>query len=156
MTQRCGLEPNKEEYAVANLGKGAKGVYVRALEKTLINEELDGSMPGVHFNVNLHRGGKHILPELDDNIEMAFATQAVYEKILKSNSDWCKKKLPSKNLIITGGCALNQKANKVIEKDWKKMYIPKNPGDPGSCIGAVASKIKKQLDYNEKIWYNRK
>ena len=156
MTQRCGLEPNKEEYAIVNLAKGAKGAYVRALEKTLVNEELDGSMPGVHFNINLHRGGKHILPELDDNIEMAFATQAVYEKILKSNSDWCKKKLPSKNLIITGGCALNQKANKVIEKDWKKMYVPKNPGDPGSCIGAVASKIKKQLDYNEKIWYNRK
>ena len=34
MTQRCGLEPNKEEYAVANLGKGAKGMYVDLLQKT--------------------------------------------------------------------------------------------------------------------------
>jgi carbamoyltransferase len=155
MTQRCGLEPNKEEYAVANLGKGAKGMYVDLLQKTVVSDELDGHMPGVHFKFNLHRGGKHILPNLDDNIEMAFATQAVYERILKSNSDWCKKRLPSKNLIITGGCALNKQANQKIENDWKKIYVPKNPGDPGSCIGAVASKLKKHLDYDEKIWYNK-
>jgi len=125
------------------------------LQKTVVSDELDGHMPGVHFKFNLQRGGKHILPNLDDNIEMAFATQAVYERILKSNSDWCKKRLPSKNLIITGGCALNKQANQKIENDWKKIYVPKNPGDPGSCIGAVASKLKKHLDYDEKIWYNK-
>ena len=155
MTQRCGLEPNKEEYAVANLGKGAKGMYVDLLQKTVVSDALDGHMPGVHFKFNLHRGGKHILPNLDDNIEMAFATQTVYERILKSNSDWCKKRLPSTNLIITGGCALNKQANQKIEKDWKNIYVPRNPGDPGSCIGAVASKLKKHLDYDEKIWYNK-
>ena len=112
-------------------------------------------MPGVHFKFNLHRGGRHILPELKDEIEMAYATQEVYERILQSNSNWCKKKLPSRNLIITGGCALNKQANQSIESDWDNLYVPKNPGDPGSCIGAVASKLKKHLDYSENIWYNK-
>lgn len=155
MTQRCGLEPNKEEYKITQMAKGAKGTYTDLLQKTVIKDPLDGNMPGVHFNFNLHRGGKHILPELEDQIEMAYATQAVYERILKSNSDWCRKRLPSKNLIITGGCALNQQANQTIEKDWDNLYVPKNPGDPGSCIGAVASKIQKHLDYSENIWYNK-
>jgi len=63
--------------------------------------------------------------------------------------------LSSKNLIITGGCALNKQANQKIEEDWRKIYVPKNPGDPGSCVGAVLTKIKKQVDYNDKIWYTR-
>ena len=86
---------------------------------------------------------------------LAYATQFLYEKILKSNSDYAKRRLKSKNLIIVGGCALNKQANEKIQSDWKKVYVPKNPGDPGSCIGAVASKIKKHLDYDEKIWYNK-
>ena len=154
MTQRCGLEPNKEEYKITDLAKGAKGTYVDLLQKTVVADPLNGSLPGVHFRFNLHRGGKHILPELEDDIEMASATQTVYERILKSNSDWCRKKLFSKNLIITGGCALNRQANDKIKADWDNLYVPKNPGDPGSCIGAVAAKIQKQLDYSDKIWYN--
>ena len=154
MTQRCGLEPNKEEYKITDLAKGAKGTYVDLLQKTVVADPLNGSLPGVHFSFNLHRGGKHILPELEDDIEMASATQTVYERILKSNSDWCRKKLFSKNLIITGGCALNRQANDKIKADWDNLYVPKNPGDPGSCIGAVAAKIQKQLDYSDKIWYN--
>ena len=147
MTQRCGLEPNKDEYKICNMGKGAKGTYVDLLQKMVISDPLDGSLPGVHFKFNLHRGGKHILPELEDDIEMAYATQTVYERILQSNSNWCRKKLPSKNLIITGGCALNKQANDKVKGDWKNLYVPKNPGDPGSCIGAVASKIQKHLEY---------
>ena len=155
MTQRCGLEPNRDEYKITDMAKGAKGTYVDMLQKAVIMDPLDGQMPGVHFKFNLHRGGRHILPELKDEIEMAFATQTVYERILKSNSDYCRKNLPSRNLIITGGCALNKQANQSIRTDWDNLYVPKNPGDPGSCIGAVASKLKKHLDYSDKIWYNK-
>ena len=126
MTQRCGLEPNKEEYAVANLGKGAKGMYVDLLQKTVVSDALDGHMPGVHFKFNLHRGGKHILPNLDDNIEMAFATQTVYERILNPSQIGVRKDCPSKNLIITGGCALNNKLTQKIEKDWNNIRKIRN------------------------------
>ena len=44
---------------------------------------------------------------------------------------------------------------KKIEKDWNSLWIPKNPGDPGSCIGGVLSKLKKHVDYSDKVWYNK-
>ena len=31
MTQRCGLEPNRDEYKITGMAKGAKGTYVDML-----------------------------------------------------------------------------------------------------------------------------
>lgn len=78
MTQRCGLEPNRDEYKITNMAKGAKGTYVDMLQKAVIMDPLDGQMPGVHFKFNLHRGGRHILPELKDEIEMAYLVLIIY------------------------------------------------------------------------------
>ena len=155
MTQRCGLIPNEEEYKVAHMAKKGSDKYVGLVKQALINDDLNGYMPGVHFKHNLHKGAKWLLPECEDLNSMAFATQSIYEDILESNSNWCLKNFTSRNLIITGGCALNKQANNKIESDWDNLYVPKNPGDPGSCIGAVASKLKKHLDYSEKVWYNK-
>ncbi len=155
MTQRCGLTPNKEEYKVAQMAEQGTSKYVGLVKSALLTDDLKGYVPGVHFKHNLHRGAKWLLPECDDLNSMAYATQNIYEQILKSNSDWALKNFPSRNLIITGGCALNKQANDKVKQDWNELYVPKNPGDPGSCIGAVASKLKKHLDYNEKIWYNK-
>tara|TARA_B100000941_G_C28465642_1_gene533368 strand:- start:24 stop:989 length:966 start_codon:yes stop_codon:yes gene_type:complete len=158
MTQRCGLVANRDEYKIADMANKGNDSLVGLVHKELLHNDLDGSMPGVHFKHNLHKGCNWLLPNMSskkDLNNLAFATQFLYEKILKSQADWCRKTLPSKNLIITGGCALNKQANQKIENDWKKIYVPKNPGDPGSCIGAVLTKIKKQVDYNEKIWYNK-
>ena len=86
-------------------------------------------MPGVHFKFNLHRGGRHILPELKDEIEMAYATQEVYERILQSHPNWCKKKLPLK-FDYPGGCALNKQANdKVLNRLGQSLRTQKS-GDP--------------------------
>ena len=155
MTQRCGLVPNKDEYKIAGMAKEGTDSYVGLVKKELIEDDLNGYVPGVHFKHNLHRGANWLLPECKDNNNMAFATQAIYEEILDSNSKYCLRNFPSRNLIITGGCALNKQANQSIESDWDNLYVPKNPGDPGSCIGGVASKLKKHLDYSDKIWYNK-
>ncbi len=158
MTQRCGLVPNKDEYMIAGMAKKGDARLVGLVEKELLHNNLDGCLPGVHFKHNLHKGCKWLLPDMQskkDLNNLAYATQFLYEKILKSNSDWCLKNLPSKNLIITGGCALNKQANQKIEKDWNSLWIPKNPGDPGSCIGGVLSKLKKHVDYSDKVWYNK-
>ena len=158
MTQRCGLIANKEEYKIANMASKGNDRLVGLVQKELMHNDLNGGLPGVHFKHNLHKGCKWLLPNMNtksDLNNLAYATQFLYEKILKSNSDYAKRRLKSKNLIIVGGCALNKQANEKIQSDWKKVYVPKNPGDPGSCIGAVASKIKKHLDYDEKIWYNK-
>ena len=96
-------------------------------------------------------------PELKSDMDMARlanATQFVFELMMKSNSKWCLKNLPSRNLIITGGCALNKQAVRLIKKDWDNIWIPPNPGDPGSCIGGVLAMNKQHIDFNPEIWYN--
>ena len=57
------------------------------------------------------------------------------------------KKNYSKNIVFSGGCALNSSANKFItDKDekFKKVFINCAPGDNGGALGAafvVASKL---------------
>jgi predicted NodU family carbamoyl transferase len=56
---------------------------------------------------------------------------------------------------LTGGCALNNDAVRKIRKDWNYIYVPKNPGDPGSCIGAVLALESKHIDFDQQVWYNK-
>jgi len=162
MTQRCGFEPNAEEYKVAPAGEDISTTenlhLVNDVIGTFIDSPLDGSKPGVKFKHNLHKGCSWYKPDLTTDSDMkrlANATQFAFELILKSNSKWCLENLPSRNLILTGGCALNSVAVNQIEKDWNYIYVPKNPGDPGSCIGAVLAMDEKHIDFDEKIWYNK-
>jgi len=162
MTQRCGFKPNAEEYKVAPAGENISTQenlhLVNDVIGTFIDTPLDGSKPGVKFKHNLHKGCSWYKPDLTTESDMkrlANATQFAFELILKSNSRWCRENLPSRNLILTGGCALNSVAVKQIKKNWDTIYVPKNPGDPGSCIGAVLAMDEKHIDFNDKIWYNK-
>ena len=68
---------------------------------------------------------------------LAFMTQHIYEKILFS----LLKKYHgiSKNLILSGGCALNCLANGKIkdETNFKNVHINYAPGDNGGALGAA-------------------
>lgn len=161
MTQRLGFKANRDEYKVAPLGAPIKTEenlhLINDLAETFIEPCLDGTTPGVIFKVNMHKGCDWYKPELKSDMDMARlanATQFVFQLMMKANSKWCLKNLPSRNLIITGGCALNKQAVDLIRKDWDNVWIPPNPGDPGSCIGAVLSRTKKHIDFNPEIWYN--
>ena len=65
--------------------------------------------------------------------------------------------LPSKNLIITGGCALNCVANgKILRSNmWDNVFIPNTCNDAGNAIGAAIHRyniqINKPLIYNNYI-----
>ena len=161
MTQRLGFKANRDEYKVAELGAPIRTEenlhLINDMVETFVEPELGGEMPGVHFKVNMHKGCDWYKPELTSDMDLARlanATQFVFELMLKSNSKWCLKHLPSRNLIITGGCALNKQAVNLIQKEWDNIWVPPNPGDPGSCIGAVLSRTKKHIDFNPKVWYN--
>ena len=75
-----------------------------------------------------------IYSELKDEIEMAYATQEVYERILQSHQ---VRKLPAHS-DYPGGCALNKQANPI--ESIGTIHVPKN-GDP-VVIGAVDSILK--------------
>ena len=146
MTQRCGLKPNEEEYIL--MGMSAFGDW-----KKLYNEIKDTFVasingPKIKFKHNLHRGCGWWKPEglhAMDIYDVAAATQKIYEQMLISIMGWARENGNSKNLVFTGGCALNCVANSIIAPLWDDIWIMPGPGDAGSAIGAVLANWKTHI-----------
>jgi carbamoyltransferase len=156
MTQRLGFEPNKEEYMVSQLAR--EGDY-RKYDQLIWNEffEFDNKpLMVVKLKENCHRGLRWWHPEITDMEDLAAAVQMVFQNIVLRLTTSMQFRLPSRNLIVTGGCALNRDAMNYIKPNWDNLWIPPNPGDPGSCIGAVLASEKKHIDFDPKVWYNSK
>jgi carbamoyltransferase len=149
MTQRVGLKPNEDEYIL--MGMAAYGN-----PKRLYQDILDDFVNYVHqgevrFKHNLHQGCKWWKPELtteQDMFDIAAATQKVYEMILEELLRYWSKLLPSRNLVLMGGCALNCSANHIAYKYFDNVWIMPNPGDAGSAIGCVLAKKRKHIKFN--------
>jgi predicted NodU family carbamoyl transferase len=83
--------------------------------------------------------------------DIAAATQQVFEYCLLNLATWTKIKTRSKNLALAGGGALNRQAVALLTR-WDSVHVPTNPGDPGSCIGAVLAKTKQRTRLGRK-WH---
>jgi carbamoyltransferase len=158
MTQRIGLKPQEDEYIL--MGMAAYGDPLRLFNEVLeeffhpIDKDslthIFFNKPQVKLKHNLHRGCLWWRPDLtteQDFFDIAAATQAVYEYLLKYISNWARWKSPSGNLVLMGGCALNCSANSTIYKDWNQVWIMPNPGDSGSAIGAVLAYYQQPIKW---------
>lgn len=148
MTQRCGLKPNEEEYIL--MGMAAYGNPDRLYSSILQDFFKSTQAPDIRFRHNLHRGCSWWRPELQsqqDLFDIAAATQALYTDILTNLSNYAKRNLGSKNLVLMGGCALNCVANSQITKDWDNVWIMPNPGDAGSAVGGVAAYFNEMIKW---------
>ena len=142
MTQRIGLVPQRDEYLVTEYAKKGDGVkMMHTMMQEIIKINQDAHKPSIRMRENLHRGCMWWRPELtseQDMYDIAAGTQAVFEycvKILSNYAHW--KTNHGKAIAFAGGGALNKKAMDQVRKDWDNVWVPPNPGDPGSCIGAV-------------------
>ena len=70
---------------------------------------------------------------------IASALQKIFEEIYIEIIKYAEKKIKSKNLTLSGGCALNCKANGLILKNtkFKDIYIQPASHDAGLAIGAA-------------------
>ena len=59
------------------------------------------------------------------------------------------------NIVLVGGCALNKTAVGKLESVWDDIWVPKNPKDPGSCIGVLLAQHHKHIDNSNEMWYNK-
>jgi carbamoyltransferase len=154
MTQRCGFQANAEENKLEQLSK--QGDW-RVLYDVFNEELIKDKMP-FETHINLHRGCRWWRPELNsekDLANIAATTQKIFEEVILEHCSWARMFVKSRNLILVGGCALNKTASDKVKNLWNSFWIPKNPGDPGSCVGAVLAKYEKHIDFNEKLWYNK-
>jgi len=154
MTQRVGGVAQRDEYMIAGMGKDHNPEYYRsAMMDELILKMPTASNPSWKFKTNLHRGCNWFLPEATDNEAMgklAATTQQVFEEAVQGLSTWALWKTKSPNLALAGGGALNRQAVDKIRLQWNNIHVPRNPGDPGSCIGAVLAKTKTKVDLEGK------
>ena len=156
MTQRLGLVPQRDEYMIADMGKDSDPyVLMESVKKDLIKQMPSVTDPSWKFKENLHRGCRWWMPELQSDKDMAnlaATTQKIFEDALEGLSEWARFYTGSYNLALAGGGALNQQAVDKIRNDWINVHVPKNPGDPGSCIGAVLAHTKQFTDIT-KAWH---
>ena len=93
----------------------------------------------------------------NENFRENFASsiQKIYEYFFKIIIDDVKKDDFSKNLVFSGGCALNSSANKLITNNhdyFKKIFINCAPGDNGGALGAafiVAAKSNFKIENSQ-------
>jgi carbamoyltransferase len=153
MTQRLGFKANAEEYKLEQLSQQGKW---RKYYRLMMEEIIKTRMPFV-TRLNLHRGCNWWRPELNseqDRADLAATTQHIFEQVLMCASAWIQMNIKTNNIVLVGGCALNRTARTKLASVWDDIWVPKNPGDPGSCVGAVCAKFEKHIDFREEMWYN--
>ena len=161
MTQFLGFKYYGEEYKVMGLAPYGKPKYFDLLKKYLfrINNgffELNLSYfnhQKNNFTYNFSNRPnqvqiynekfiKLINKENDNNVsfkeDFAASTQKIYEFYFKEIISYIEKLNYSKNLIFSGGCALNSSANKSLINNnfFENIFIPYSPGDNGGAIGS--------------------
>ena len=150
MTQRVGLKPNEEEYIL--MGWAALGDPDRLYSKIKSDffEEISPYSAKISLRHNLHRGCLGWAPELQtlqDLADICAATQRIYEECFEHLCQHALSMTHSKNLVLSGGCALNCVANSIAAKYFDDVWIMPNPGDAGSSLGAVAAWIGKKIEW---------
>jgi carbamoyltransferase len=148
MTQRLGLQAQRDEYLVAQWGaKGDKHRLFFDILAELVETRGMGVDPYMRMRENMHRGVSWWRPELtsqQDLYDIAAATQAVFEYCLVNIAAWTKTETKCKHLALAGGGALNRQAVALLT-NWNAVHVPQNPGDPGSCVGAVLAQTKQRI-----------
>jgi carbamoyltransferase len=144
ITQAIGLKPNEEEYITMGMAAYGEPVHAVELKQMLFS---DWTPPRCPMRYNIHRGIKSLLEHRGWRAEdIAASAQQIFQEYMQGLVSYARKLLPSDNLIISGGCALNCVANSEILKSgvYKRMYVPANPGDAGLSMGAVLYKTRRQ------------
>jgi carbamoyltransferase len=150
MTDRIGLKPNEEEYIL--MGMSAYSDPDK-FTNAILNDFILWNEPeatAIGFKHNLHRGCRWWRPELNTEqhkFDIAAATQRVYEIIFRRLLQQAQSFVPSKNLVLMGGCALNCVANKIAYEYFDNVWIMPAPGDNGSAIGAVLADKQRHIHW---------
>ncbi len=155
-TEFLGFEPQNDEWKL--MGASAYGnnkKYYKKLKKTftILKEGFELNLKYFNhyqfhrpklFTENLEKllGLKSNKPNKNltkNYFDLAASVQKCFEEIYLSLIKQIYKKNKSKNLVLSGGCALNSLANGKVVKNtrFKNIFIPPVPDDSGVSIGAA-------------------
>lgn len=132
MTKRVGLQPLDEEYIMMGMAAYGEPKHYLQMHTELLNSSKD-----LDFKDNLHIGvADDFLPGADE-MDIAASSQLLVEHLIQNVMLKAKLLGTSKNLVYSGGVALNCSANRLLGERFDDIWIMPNPGDAGSSLGAA-------------------
>ncbi len=155
MTYYLGFRVNSAEYKVMGLAPYGEPRYADLMEENLVHIHEDGSihlhMEQFTFHHQLAMTGRKLeallgnprrSPEseiLSFHRDVAASTQAVTEKIVLRMAHHVRKVTGFSRLCMSGGVALNCRANGLLLKEgvFDEVYIQPASGDAGGAVGAA-------------------
>ncbi len=143
MTQRVGLKPLDEEYILMGMAAYGEPKYVKEM-MTLLKDSVN-----IEFSQNLHIGVEENFLENADGMDIASSAQHLIEWLIKMIMAKARQLGHSKNLVYSGGVALNCLANRLLGDYFNNIWIMPNPGDAGSSLGAAALGYGKKLNWTD-------
>lgn len=155
ITALVGLKPNEEEYIL--MGMAAYGHQYRAqkIVHHLRSNYFNGTNE-IQQSFNFHRGipcADNFLHEgvthLGDQFkyDVALAAQILITEKIQVLVDKAFSMTKSKNLVYSGGVALNCVANSALDYLAENIWILPNPGDAGNSLGAIAEYLRKPIQW---------
>ena len=163
-TYHCGFKVNSGEYKLMGLAPYGEPKYEDVIRKNLIDIKDDGSfrlnlkyfgyMAGLRMtNDNFTKlfGVPPRKPETkltQEYMDMARSIQVVTEDVMLKMARHVRKETGARNLVLSGGVALNCVANGKILKEgiFDDMWIQPAAGDAGGALGSACIAWHHYLD----------
>ena len=166
-TGYLGFKMLEGEYKMMGLAPYGKPVYKSFLRNKVLQKKAKFNYKFNYSKYSYHQGLKNNfeiikynsfpknrlpLEEINQNhINLACSVQSLFEDIVIELLIDIKRKYPNiKNLILTGGCALNVSLNGKIlsDKIFENIVVPPAPHDAGCSIGSVISYLFEKKENN--------
>ena len=168
-TYYLGFQVNSAEYKVMGLAPYGEPIYADRIEEKIVKIHEDGS---IHLNLdyfNFHRGLTMTNEKFDNLFEhprrnpesdtdrfaenIAASIQHVTEKIVLKMATHVREVTNKSKLCMSGGVALNCKANGLLlkQKIFDDIYVQPSSGDAGGAIGAALYTHYKLTDQPKRV-----
>jgi carbamoyltransferase len=153
-TQLVGLKPNKEEYIFMGMAAyGDPKRFKEVIKSQFIKKQQTKNLSHLfRLTHNLHQGvSKFWLDNLNerDVFDIAAAVQEITEDYMIDLLRWVKAKTGQRNLVLSGGVALNCVCNSRLanESGFDNIWIMPNPGDAGNSLGTILNKTRQHIEF---------
>jgi carbamoyltransferase len=142
VTKRVGLKPLDEEYITMGMAGWGKTSCWLPMYKDVVNNPDD-----ITFKRNFHIGVDNDWFAGYSDEDIAASAQSLAEGLIMSVMRRAFSITRSRNLVYSGGVALNCVANAALGKIFDNIWIMPNPGDAGSSLGAAALAYGYKLNW---------
>ena len=161
-TGYLGFKMLEGEYKMMGLAPYGKPIYKNFLRENVLSKKLNKEYKFNYSKFSYHKALRNKFEKIynqsfpeqrtpneeinEKHINLASSVQSLFEDIVIETLQDIKLKFPDeKNIVLSGGCALNVSLNGKLlsEKIFEKIIVPPAPHDAGCSIGSVLSYFYK-------------